>query len=193
MGLPQLKNVESEVTAASTNRSVTQSTGWGKRNTVNVRSPRRWGYSQSTISQEVNRNRGAREYRPKQAEEKAQKRLEEKSTGTSQRGAMVTEVRERLIRKHSPEQVSGALRPEAGKDTSRTSIYNYIRADKEAGGELHKNLRINGKRRYPHRNKASRRKLPARVDISERPEIVNQRTRYGDGEADLIQGSRGIC
>ncbi len=87
--------------------------------------------------------------------------------------------------------MSGALLRETGACPSRTSIYNYIRADREAGGELYKHLRINGKRRYRHRNKAYRHKLPARVDISERSEIVNRRERYGDWEADLVQGSRG--
>ena len=150
------------------------------------------GYSQSTISRELSRNCGGRGYRPKQAQRKAQKRLEEKKHRRRViDGEVATEVRERLMRKHSPEQVSGALRRETGNGPSRTSIYNYIRADKDAGGDLHKNLRINGKRRYRHRNKTYRHKLPARVDISERPEIVNRRSRYGDWEADLIMGSCG--
>jgi IS30 family transposase len=150
------------------------------------------GYSQSTISRELSRNRGRRGYRPKQAQGKAEKRLEEKRHRRRViDGAMATEVRERLKRKHSPEQISGALRLETGKGPSRTSIYNYVEADKDAGGDLHKNLRINGKRRYRHRNKTYRHKLPARVDISERPAIVNKRERYGDWESDLIQGSRG--
>jgi len=150
------------------------------------------GCSQSTISRELSRNRGGRGYRPKQAQEKAQRRQEEKRhRGHVIVGALAEEVRERLARKHSPEQVSGALRKETGEGPSRTSLYNYILADKEAGGDLHKNLRINGKRRYRHRNKAYRHKLPARVDISVRPAIVNRRLRYGDWEADLIQGGSG--
>jgi IS30 family transposase len=150
------------------------------------------GCSQSTISRELSRNRGRRGYRPKQAQEKAQKRQEQKRHRSRViEGPLEAKVRERLMRKHSPEQVSGALRRETGQGPSRTSLYNYIRADKEAGGELYKNLRINGKRRYRHRNKAYRHKLPARVDISVRPVIVNERRRYGDWEADLIQGGRG--
>jgi transposase, IS30 family len=150
------------------------------------------GCNQATISRELSRNRGRRGYRPKQAQEKAQKRLEEKRHRSRViDGALEAEVRERLLRKHSPEQVSGALRRETGEGPSRTSIYNYISADKDAGGDLHKNLRINGKRRYRHRNNAYRHKLPARVDISVRPTIVNERGRYGDRESDLIQGGRG--
>jgi IS30 family transposase len=82
---------------------------------------------------------------------------------------------------------------ERPKAPSRTSIYNYIQADKENGGELYKNLRINGKRRYRNRNKASRHKLPNRVGIEQRPAIVGRRVRYGDWEADLIMGGKSQC
>jgi len=148
------------------------------------------GYSQSTISRELRRNLGQRGYRFQQAHEKAQKRLGVKRPRSRViEGATADEVCERLQRKHSPEQISGALRREKGKGPSRTSIYNYIQADKQGGGDLYKNLRINGKRRYRHRNKANRHKLPARVDIDERPAVVDRRRRYGDWEADLIVGS----
>lgn len=148
------------------------------------------GCSQSTISRELSRNHGERGYRFQQAEHKAQNRLGEKRHRSRViEGAMADAVRERLGRKHSPEQISGALHREKVKGPSRTSIYNYIESDKERGGDLHKNLRINGKRRYRHRNKTCRHKLPARVDIDERPAIVERRARYGDWEADLIVGS----
>ena len=49
-------------------------------------------------------------------------------------GGMADAVRERLRRKHSPEQISGALCRENVKWPSRTSIYNYIEADKDGGG-----------------------------------------------------------
>ncbi len=51
--------------------------------------------------------------------------------------------------------------------------------------------RINGKRRYCRRVKAGRSKIPERIDIEERPKIVEERLRYGDWEADLIEGSTG--
>ena len=62
--------------------------------------------------------------------------------------------------------------------------------DKKAGGDLHLNLRINGRRRYRRRNKAIRNKIPGRIDISQRPAVVDLKTRYGDWEADLIEGAR---
>jgi transposase, IS30 family len=93
------------------------------------------GYSQSTISRELRRNRGGRGYRFQQAEEKAQKRLGEKRRRSRViEGATADAVCERLRRKHSPEQISGALRREKSKGPSRTSIYNYIQSDKNRGG-----------------------------------------------------------
>ena len=150
------------------------------------------GFSQSTISKELSRNCGKRGYRPKQANEKALVRQRSKRARERVISAEVeTEVCSRLNRKHSPEQISGALRLEQGTGPSRTSIYNYIEADKLGGGDLHLNLRINGKRRYRHRNKANRHKPSGRVDIEERPIVVERRLRYGDWEVDLIAGCRG--
>ena len=150
------------------------------------------GFSQSAISKELSRNCGKRGYRPKQANEKALERQRSKRARERVIRAVVeTEVCSRLKRKHSPEQSSGSLRLEQGSGPSRTSIYNYIEADKRDGGDLHLNLRINGKRRYRHRNKVNRHKLSGRVDIEERPAVVDRRLRYGDWEVDLIAGCRG--
>lgn len=150
------------------------------------------GYSQSTISKELSRNRGQRGYRPKQAHEISSLRQANKAPRSCViSGALETEVIERLKRKHSPDQISGGLRREGLKAPSRTSIYNFIGLDRRSGGTLYQNLRINGKRRYRHRNKASRNKLPGRVGIEDRPDSVACRERYGDWEADLIAGCRG--
>jgi len=149
------------------------------------------GFSQTAISNELARNRGQRGYRPKQAHEKALQRQRSKRTrGRVITGEVEEQIRERLQRKHSPEQISGALRRSFGQAPSRTSIYTFIEADKRRGGKLHLNLRINGRRRYRHRNKASRHKLPNRVGVEKRPVAVERRGRYGDWEVDLIAGCR---
>ena len=141
------------------------------------------GFTQSAISKELARNCGKRGYRPKQANEKALERQRSKRARERViRAEVEIEVCSRLKRKHSPEQGAGP---------SRTSIYNYVEVYKRDGGDLHLNLRINGKRRYRHRNKANRHKLSGRVDIEERPIVVERRLRYGDWEVDLIAGCRG--
>ena len=81
------------------------------------------GFSQSAISKELSRNRGKRGYRPKQANDKALERQRSKRARECVINAEVeTEVCSRLRRKHSPEQISGALRLEQGTGPSRTSI-----------------------------------------------------------------------
>jgi transposase, IS30 family len=149
------------------------------------------GFSQGTISKELKRNSGQRGYRPKQAQAKAHERKITKPP----RRSVITEslagqIIVRLEAKHSPEQISGGLAL-TNQRVSASTIYRHILRDKRAGGYLHLNLRINGRRRYRHRNKANRVKIPDRRDISERPAVVERRTRHGDWEADLIEGARG--
>lgn len=149
------------------------------------------GFSQGTISKELKRNSGLRGYRPKQAQAKALERKESKPPRKSViTESLAAQIIVRLEAKHSPEQICGGLAL-TGQQVSTSTIYRHLLQDKKAGGKLHLNLRINGHRRYRHRNKASRVKIPNRRDISERPAVVAQRTRYGDWEADLIEGARG--
>ena len=78
-----------------------------------------------------------------------------------------------------------------GLTISHERIYQNIWQDKSQGGELYKNLRIaNGKkRRKRYGSRDMRGKIPGRIDIGERPEIVEKKERFGDWEADLVCGS----
>jgi IS30 family transposase len=149
------------------------------------------GFSQGTISKEVARNSGKKGYRPKQAQTKAHERkVAKRARSKVIVGDIADQVVVRLEAKHSPEQISGAL-ASSNRRVSTSAIYKHIGEDKKSGGGLYLNLRINGRRRYRHRNKASRVKIPNRRDISQRPKVVERRTRFGDWEADLIEGARG--
>lgn len=150
------------------------------------------GFSQSTISKELSRNRGAKGYRNVQAERLARERQDAKKPRSKVvSGAMLELVEERLRSKHSPDQISRKLGLE-GIQVSHESIYRHVSLDKKNGGELWRELRINGKRRYRRRSKAGRaEKIPDRVDIDQRPPEINTRESYGHWEADLIQGAAG--
>lgn len=69
---------------------------------------------------------------------------------------------------------------------SHQAIYDYIAADKDEGGALYKRLRYRGKKfKWRGFGKGTNR-IPDRKDISERPEVVEKKERYGDWETDLV-------
>lgn len=149
------------------------------------------GVSAATISRELKRNRGKRGYRPKQAHEKAMARRAEKSKVrlTAETWALV-EIK--LKEDWSPEQISGRLKEE-GVFISHESIYQYVYADKRAGGTLWKHLRRPKTYRKRAGGRDRRGKIPNRRSIEERPAVVDERSRIGDWEADLIIGTEGVA
>jgi len=96
---------------------------------------------------------------------------------------------ERLIRQEwSPEQVSDWLKVNCSLQISHEWIYQYILMDKHAGGNLHRHLRCQKKRRKRYGSYDRRGKLKNRVSIDQRPAIVDTRQRLGDWEVDTIIG-----
>ena len=146
------------------------------------------GRHPSTIYRELERNRGGKGYRPRQAQELAESRLQERAEGPRIPATTWLEVEEKLKLQWSPECISQRLKRE-GVEVSRESIYNHIVLDRKNDGDLYKNLRHQKRRRrrFPSRPKRVG-KIPNRVDIEERPAIVEKRARIGDWEADTIIG-----
>jgi len=146
----------------------------------------------STILREIKRNSGPRSYHTKQADRKATDRRSKVSRKPKK---MTPELRERIVNGikegWAPEQVSGYLKVE-GTTISHESIYKIIREDKEAGSDLYKHLRHRrkGYKKKLNGKKAGRGCIPNRVDISERPKIVEEKSRIGDWEADTIIGAK---
>ena len=61
--------------------------------------------------------------------------------------------------------------------------------DKKQGGVLYQHLRCQGKKyRKRGNSKDNRGKITGRIDISQRPKIVEKRERFGDFEIDTIIG-----
>ena len=153
------------------------------------------GVHKSTISRELQRNRGQRGYRPKQAHDFAlAHRHRRRSRIQPQTWQLVAE---KLRADWSPEQISGWLRRNGHEPVSHPVtnelgrdewIYQYVLADKRADGDLHTHLRCQKKRRKRYGSYDRRGKLPNRTSIEERPAIVDQRQRLGDWEVDTILG-----
>jgi len=144
----------------------------------------------STITRELKRNGSDGPYHCEQAHAKAKgRRFRKPKKMTPEVTAL---IEEKLKMQWSPEQISGRFRLE-GIAISHETIYKYVWEDKANGGSLYKHLRHNGKK-YNHRGKgaAGRGCIPNRVDIDQRPEIVNEKNRLGDWELDTIIGVIGV-
>lgn len=149
------------------------------------------GVSQSAVSRELSRNRGKRGYRFKQAEAKAQARQAVRSKPRKLTGRLRYRIETKLrSQRWSPEQISGWL-GEQNIHLSHERIYQMIWQDKRDGGELWRCLRRRGKRYNKRAGKnAGRGLIPNRIDISERPAIVDHKTRVGDWEGDTVVSAR---
>ena len=151
------------------------------------------GCGQSVVSREIKRNSGLRGYRFKQAQTKSTTRRKEASERERKMTPdVVLLIEEKLTSEQwSPEQISGWLRLKGKTSVSHECIYQHIYADKRQGGTLYKHLRRSGKKYNKRKGKtAGRGLIPNRIDISERPAIVEERSRIGDWEADTIVGAQ---
>lgn len=151
------------------------------------------GRHRSTIYKELKRNAGKRSYRPEQAHRLATARQTNTNTNNQRRIAPVVEraVRRLLIWfQWSPEQISGWLATKGYDTVSHEWIYQMVWADKKRGGDLYTHLRHRGKK-YNKRAHANKRRgvIPNKRDITERPVIVEEKSRIGDFELDTVIGA----
>ena len=150
------------------------------------------GKHKSTISRELRRNCDGRSGR--YDADLAQRKCEKRQKGKPHRVRFTEEVRlrvEAMLREdYSPEQVVGRCRLEGLECVSVETIYQYVWGDKRRGGDLHTHLRRKG-RKYRKRGakKDSRGVIRDRVSIDERPKVVDDKSRFGDLEIDLIMGA----
>ena len=147
------------------------------------------GVHKSTISREVRRNCGARGYRPQQAHKCAlnsRRQAKKHIKFTSELKKIVTE---KILLDWSPEQISGYLQRDDAASISHERIYQFLLADKKAGGALHAHLRHAGKKRKKrYGSKDKRGQIKNRISIDERPKVVEKKQRIGDWEGDTIIG-----
>ena len=96
--------------------------------------------SPATISRELKRNKSQKGYRPKQAQNKTDKRRKQAAKVLKMTPALIILIEARLVMDWSPEQVSGSLKNDLGILISHERIYQHIWTDKRHGGTLHKHL-----------------------------------------------------
>lgn len=149
------------------------------------------GRNKSVISREIKRNCDQRsgEYRSDLAQRKYNYRNKTKPKRVVFDSDMKQKVEALLREDYSPEQVCGSLREQGETCVSPEWIYQHIWEEKKQGGDLHTHLRNQG-RRYRKRGSAKDKRgmIVGRIDIENRPKIVEERSRFGDLEVDLIIG-----
>jgi len=146
--------------------------------------------SKSCISREIKRNSDKRtgKYKPDLAQRKAKERKEKKYKAVRFTDEMKIRAKDLLKNKQfSPKQIVGHCRKNHIPMASHESLYQWIWDDKKCKGKLHLQLRRQG-RKYRKRGNAkdTRGIIKNRVDISLRPSIVDEKTRFGDLEFDTI-------
>jgi len=150
--------------------------------------------SPATISRELKRN--STKINKRYSAKTADKISSDKRMYASRKSnfKMIKKVKNYIVKyieeDYSPEQVSATLHLKHNINISLVRIYQYIEADRLQGGELHTHLRFHhtGHRRakYGQKYKGS---IQDRVSISQRPDIVKDKTRLGDFETDTIVGA----
>jgi len=146
------------------------------------------GKDKSVLSRELKRNSSKRGYSPELAQTYANERKERFRTGRK-----FTETIKRHVVKYlteeqwSPEQIVGDAKRRGIEMVSCERIYQFIREDKRKGGSLWKQCR----HQLKHRKRPVGGKkviIPDKVSIDDRPEIINEKKRFGDWEIDTIVG-----
>ena len=157
------------------------------------------GRAPSTVSREINRNGGRRQYRANKADEAAWKRAHRpKTCKLTQNRALARIVASKLQLQWAPRQIAGWLKRTYPDDenfqVSHESIYLtlYIQARGALKKELLQHLRrTRAMRRSRHHTQktADHGRIKDAVSIRERPAEVEDRAVPGHWEGDLLCGS----
>ena len=142
--------------------------------------------SPSTISRELRRNRTGQCYQPEAAHHLACARRSRASRRPRIDTGRIQKIEALLAEDHSPAQIAGhtAL-------ASHEWIYRHIYTNQRRGGTLFKSLRRRRRQRRKRGLRDGRGQLLHRRHWSERPAVVERRSRIGDWELDTMRASCG--
>jgi len=144
--------------------------------------------SPSSVSREIKNNSVKGKYNPCKASHKAYvKRKYSKYQGMKIRENPEIEnyIERKLMLSWSPESIAGRMKEDLGVSVHHTVIYKYLYS--QYGQHLCKYLRCKKyKRSKRMKTKSVREIIKNRVFIDQRPEVINQRSRFGDFEGDTL-------
>ena len=146
------------------------------------------GRHHSTIARELRKGRDHGLYFPMIARADYEKRRKLGGPRRKIRGNLKRWIIARLRKQWSPEQIVGRLKLERKNAVSIETVYRFVYAEKNLGGELWKNLRRSRpkrKRRFPRHTWRK-----PRPSLDERPLAANNRSQIGHLERDLVEGTR---
>jgi IS30 family transposase len=150
------------------------------------------GFHRSTIYREICRNKTKPDnsYYPWHAQQIYEWRKKERKRSVK----FTDEIRKRAffwLRNYqfSPEQIAGSCKENDIPMVSHERLYQWIWEDKKKGGLLYMDLRRTGRKYRKRKNMMQNRGwIKDRVNISQRPDIVDNKERFGDLEIDTIIG-----
>lgn len=154
------------------------------------------GRTHSSISREVrrNQNQNTGEYIPCVAQKKAEKRqIKQRSKAPLKDPEIFLYVWRKLRMGWSPETIAGRLQVDVpGKKICTETIYQYIYTPRKHPHEdLTKYLVLHRKKRMKkHGRKVQSFRIPDRIGVEQRPEVVGLRAEFGHRETDLMEGLR---
>jgi IS30 family transposase len=152
------------------------------------------GRSASTIGRELLRNSSRHDcYRSIEANRLALARRRRPSVVSKleQHPDLLAKVKEKLLLRWSPEQISGWLKTtDSVHQVSHQTIYRFL-LSLEKTDELRQSMRRGGRRNRRQKPGFIKSQLRDRVSIHDRPKVVEGRKRAGDWELDLVRCHRG--
>jgi IS30 family transposase len=146
------------------------------------------GKDKPVLSRELKRNGGKRGYSPHLDREYANERKERFKVNRK----FTLSIKQKVIceltqEQWSLEQIAGKAKRDGLPPVSTERIYQFIRQDKREGGLLWKH----SGHKLKHRKRpvtGKRVVIPDKVMIDRRPDVINNRERFGDWEVDTIMG-----
>jgi len=156
---------------------------------------RRLGRNKGAISREINKNHGRKVYRANRAQMRAEIKQQESHKKTVLKSHALRIEVERLIQlRWSPELIAGRLkRNEEYPTISHESIYRWIFNERPDLINYLTRCSKEGRHYKRGRKPKSAEKIKERVDISQRPENINNRQETGHWETDLMEGQGQSC